>query len=104
MASCHFFTKRHEVQPDVYCRSLGLNTPISVSVKERQTADLWILQTSIAMHPANATPGLSDSSHGSSRVKRYLTATAIVGAILGAAFVGFKLYLHHRGLGHSAAK
>lgn len=40
--SLGFTKQRHEVQPDVYCKRLGLPVPISVSVKQGQTADLWV--------------------------------------------------------------
>ncbi|KAG1181554.1 hypothetical protein G6F35_015868 [Rhizopus arrhizus] len=44
-------TQRHEVQPDIYCRSLGLAVPLSVSVKENQMADLYHILTGVAMNP-----------------------------------------------------
>ncbi|CAG8515241.1 11064_t:CDS:10 [Ambispora gerdemannii] len=81
--------QRHEVQPDVYCRTLSLSVPISVSVRLQQIADLWNLMTGYAMNPATATPGgIVDAKHGTSRVKRYLTFTALTGVFLGAAFLG----------------
>lgn len=43
--------QRHEVQPDVYCRRLGLQVPVAVSVKTGQTADVFHAICSIAMHP-----------------------------------------------------
>ncbi|KAG9306215.1 hypothetical protein G9A89_016119 [Geosiphon pyriformis] len=91
--------QRHEVQPDVYCRQLGLAVPISVSVRLEQTADLWNLMTSYCMNPAGATPGgYIGASHGTSRVKRYLTFTALTGMIVGASFLGFRLYQQHKRL------
>ncbi|CAG8461994.1 8997_t:CDS:10 [Acaulospora morrowiae] len=91
--------QRHEVQPDVYCRNLGLAVPLSVSVKNQQTADLWNLLTGVSINPAMATPGLADSVHGASRIKRYLTFTAVMGAIMGAAFMGYRLFQQQRGFG-----
>lgn len=43
--------QRHEVQPDVYCRRLGLQVPVAVSVKTGQTADVFHAICSIAMNP-----------------------------------------------------
>ncbi|CAJ0864264.1 5117_t:CDS:10 [Entrophospora sp. SA101] len=82
--------RRNEIQPDVYCRSLGLAPPINVSVKKHyQVADLWNLLAGVAINPTIATPGLADSAHASSRIiKKYLTFTALMGAIMGAAFLG----------------
>ncbi|CAJ0760402.1 11353_t:CDS:10 [Entrophospora sp. SA101] len=81
--------RRNEIQPDVYCRSLGLAPPINVSVKKHyQVADLWNLLAGVAINPTIATPGLADSAHASSRIiKKYLTFTALMGAIMGAAFL-----------------
>ncbi|CAJ0823007.1 13730_t:CDS:2 [Entrophospora sp. SA101] len=83
--------RRNEIQPDVYCRSLGLAPPINVSVKKHyQVADLWNLLAGVAINPTIATPGLADSAHASSRIiKKYLTFTALMGAIMGAAFLAF---------------
>lgn len=44
-------TQRCEVQPDIYCRNLGLAVPLSVSVKENQMADLYHILTGVAMNP-----------------------------------------------------
>jgi Ras family protein T1 len=43
--------KRHEVQPDVYCRRLGLQVPVAVSVKTEQTADVFYAICRVAMNP-----------------------------------------------------
>ena len=43
--------QRHEVQPDVYCRRLGIQVPVSVSVKTGQTADVFHAICSVAKHP-----------------------------------------------------
>ncbi|CAG8763401.1 18740_t:CDS:10, partial [Dentiscutata erythropus] len=91
--------QRHEVQPDVYCRSLGLAVPLCVSVKKQQTADLWNLLTGLSINPAKATPRLANASHCASKLKRYLTFTAVMGAVMGAAFLGYRLFQHQRGFG-----
>ncbi|CAI2168666.1 3676_t:CDS:10 [Funneliformis geosporum] len=87
-------------QPDVYCRALGLSGPVSVSVKKQQTADLWNHLVGVAINPVLATPGLAGSAHESFRVKKYLTITAIMGALGGAAFLGYRLYQQQRGFGN----
>lgn len=46
-----FGYQRHEVQPDVYCRRLGLQVPVAVSVKDGQTADVFHAICSIALKP-----------------------------------------------------
>lgn len=43
--------QRHEVQPDVYCRRLFLQVPISVSVITGQTADVFHAVCRVAMNP-----------------------------------------------------
>ncbi|KAF8133770.1 EF hand associated-domain-containing protein, partial [Boletus edulis] len=43
--------QRHEVQPDVYCRRLGLQVPVAVSIKTGQTADVFHVMCSIAVNP-----------------------------------------------------
>ena len=40
------------MQPDVYCRRLGLQVPVAVSVKTGQTADVFHAICSIAMKPS----------------------------------------------------
>lgn len=49
--SLNSLTQRHEVQPDVYCRRLGLQVPVAVSVKTGQTADVFHSICSIALNP-----------------------------------------------------
>lgn len=39
------------MQPDVYCRRLGLHVPVAVSVKTGQTADVFHAICNIAMNP-----------------------------------------------------
>ena len=87
--------QRHEVQPDVYCRNLGVAAPISISVKARQMADLFNILTAVAMCPSIATPpGFLDANSGTLKLKRYLTAMGIAGALIAMCFVGVRLYRH----------
>ncbi|GBB88447.1 hypothetical protein RclHR1_00150043 [Rhizophagus clarus] len=92
--------QRNEVQPDVYCHALGLSGPVSVSVKNEQTADLWNHLVGVAINPVPATPGLAGSAHESSKFRKYLTFTAVMGALGGAAFLGYRLYQQQRGFGN----
>lgn len=55
--SGHAILQRHEVQPDVYARRLGLPVPMSVSVKLGPVPNLWTTITRIvALDPASAIP------------------------------------------------
>ncbi|KAG8682869.1 ERMES complex Ca(2+)-binding regulatory GTPase gem1, partial [Ceratobasidium sp. 395] len=49
--------QRHEVQPDVYCRRLGLQGPYAVSIKNSQIANLFPEIVSTAINPLSAIPG-----------------------------------------------
>ncbi|KIM43100.1 hypothetical protein M413DRAFT_443915 [Hebeloma cylindrosporum] len=72
--------QRHEVQPDVYCRRLGLQVPVAVSVKTGQTADVFHAICNIAMKPLVAIPGGADRAiTAAARLRMYFTLTAIVG-------------------------
>ncbi|KAF9303061.1 ERMES complex Ca(2+)-binding regulatory GTPase gem1 [Mortierella antarctica] len=88
--------QRHEVQPDVYCRNLGLAAPISISVKSRQMADLFNILTAVAMCPSIATPPeYLDSNAGTLKMKRYLAAVGVAGAIIAVCLVGARLFKHN---------
>ncbi|KZT18440.1 mitochondrial Rho GTPase [Neolentinus lepideus HHB14362 ss-1] len=74
--------QRHEVQPDVYCRRLGLQVPVSVSVKTGQTADVFHVICSIAMHPNSAIPGGAERAlSATARLRMYVTWTALLGGV-----------------------
>ncbi|KAF8555705.1 mitochondrial Rho GTPase [Imleria badia] len=74
--------QRHEVQPDVYCRRLGLQVPVAVSIKTGQTADVFHVMCSIAMSPHTAIPGGPDRAlTASERLRMYVTMTALLGGI-----------------------
>ncbi|KAF9242518.1 P-loop containing nucleoside triphosphate hydrolase protein [Melanogaster broomeanus] len=74
--------QRHEVQPDVYCRRLGLQVPVAVSVKTGQIADVFHVMCSIAMKPHAAIPGGADRAlTASERLRMYVTVTALLGGI-----------------------
>ncbi|CAE6423501.1 unnamed protein product [Rhizoctonia solani] len=49
--------RRHEVQPDVYCRRLGLQGPYAVSIKNPQIANLFPEIVATAINPLSAIPG-----------------------------------------------
>ncbi|KAH0586262.1 ERMES complex Ca(2+)-binding regulatory GTPase gem1 [Termitomyces sp. 'cryptogamus'] len=72
--------QRHEVQPDVYCRRLGLQVPVAVSVKTSQTADVFHAICDIAMNPYSAIPGGADRAMtAAARLRMYVTLTAVFG-------------------------
>ncbi|GMK59302.1 hypothetical protein CspeluHIS016_0703170 [Cutaneotrichosporon spelunceum] len=48
--------QRHEVQPDVYCRRLGLPTPLAVSALSGSLPNLWVAITRVALNPWSSTP------------------------------------------------
>ncbi|KAG1772430.1 P-loop containing nucleoside triphosphate hydrolase protein [Suillus occidentalis] len=74
--------QRHEVQPDVYCRRLGLQVPVAVSVKTGQTADVFHAICSIAMNPHAAIPGGADRAMtASERLRVYVAFTALLGGV-----------------------
>ncbi|KAF8938460.1 mitochondrial Rho 1 [Dissophora ornata] len=88
--------QRHDVQPDVYCRNLGLAAPISISVKSRQMADLFNILTAVAMCPSIATPpGFLDANSGALRARRYLTAMGVAGALIAVCLLSVRLYRHN---------
>lgn len=43
--------QRHEVQPDVYCRRLGLQAPMAVSARLGPLTNLWVAVTRVALNP-----------------------------------------------------
>lgn len=79
--------QRHEVQPDVYCRKLGLSIPglgagpLNLSVRAGQLADCYNVVCAIALEPSGAVPGASDRalSYASSRVRFLIYLGLIVG-------------------------
>lgn len=74
--------QRHEVQPDVYCRRLGLQVPVAVSVKTGQVADVFHAICSIALNPNSAIPGGSDRALSSAtRLRMYVTLCTLFGGI-----------------------
>ncbi|KAI8855269.1 P-loop containing nucleoside triphosphate hydrolase protein [Chytridium lagenaria] len=86
--------QRYEVQPDAYCRNLGLMVPVSVSMKDRVIADLFHLVVEIAMDPSLAMPG-SKGGAIPSRTRLYITVTAVSAAVLAVAFMGYRV-LHRQ--------
>jgi len=74
--------QRHEVQPDVYCRRLGLQVPVAVSVKTGQTADVFHAICSVAMNPNSAIPGGSDRAMtAAARIRMYIKVCTLIGGV-----------------------
>ncbi|KAI8968398.1 EF hand associated-domain-containing protein [Mycotypha africana] len=90
-------TQRYEVQPDIYCRNLGLAVPLSVSVKENQMADLYHILTGVAMNPAIATPGSLKEKDNKSywTTKNYLTLSLVAGVVILTGLAGYKYLKSH---------
>jgi hypothetical protein len=49
--------QRYPIQPDQYCRDRGLQSPLSVSIKEGVDADLFNVICNVALNPKIATQG-----------------------------------------------
>ncbi|KAI9271918.1 EF hand associated-domain-containing protein [Phascolomyces articulosus] len=89
-------TQRYEVQPDVYCRNLGLAVPLSVSVKHHQMADLYHILTGVAMNPTIATPGsLKDKTEEAWVSRHYITISLVAGAVVLTSLAAYKLLKQH---------
>ncbi|KAF9221671.1 mitochondrial Rho GTPase [Gyrodon lividus] len=74
--------QRHEVQPDVYCRRLGLPVPVAVSVRTGQIADVFHVMCGIATNPHAAISGGADRAlTASERLRMYVTVTALLGGV-----------------------
>nr|ODN88583.1 mitochondrial Rho GTPase 1 [Cryptococcus depauperatus CBS 7841] len=82
--------QRHEVQPDVYCRRLGLPPPIAVSARSGQLLNLWAAITRVALNPTPSIPkGLSSSLSPAQRIRLIagwglagMTISAVVAAYM----------------------
>ncbi|KAI8809973.1 P-loop containing nucleoside triphosphate hydrolase protein [Cladochytrium replicatum] len=44
-------TQRHELQPDSFCRNLGLAVPVNVAMKDKLTSDLYSLLVGVGINP-----------------------------------------------------
>ncbi|KAJ8660662.1 hypothetical protein O0I10_003710 [Lichtheimia ornata] len=98
-------TQRYEVQPDVYCRNLGLAVPLSVSVKQHQMADLYHILTGVAMNPTIATPGsLKDKTEEAWLSRRYVTFSLVAGAVILTSLAAYKFLKQHPGALGSGAQ
>lgn len=90
------------MQPDVYCRRLGLQVPVAVSVKTGQMADVFHAICSVAMNPYvlcapymlqnphvcaclprnSAIPGGSDRAlTATARIRMYIKVATMLGGI-----------------------
>ncbi|KAI9219711.1 mitochondrial Rho 1 [Blastocladiella britannica] len=85
--------QRYDHPPDVFCRNLGLDKPIHISVKHNVMANLFDVIASIAMNPSSAIPKLQED-HGdrTSNVTKYLAITAAVGALIAVGFAGWRAF------------
>lgn len=71
--------QRHEVQPDVYCRRLGLPAPLAVSAVSGPLPNLWVAITRVGLNPTSYIPRGPRSDSPAKRVAVYtLTASSIM--------------------------
>jgi len=84
--------QRHEVQPDVYCRRLGLPVPVAVSVKARRRADVFQEICRISMNPINHFPGGFEKSSPSSLFRQWLQWTALIGGFAGGLLFAYRAF------------
>jgi len=93
------YAQRHEVQPDVYCRRLGLQVPVAVSVKDGQIADVFHAICGIALNPLSAIPGGADRSMTpAARVRLYVTWTAVLGGATAGLMMVYRTLLRPTGI------
>ncbi|KEP53085.1 Rho GTPase [Rhizoctonia solani 123E] len=89
--------QRHEVQPDVYCRRLGLQGPYAVSIKNPQIANLFPEIVATAINPLHAIPG------GAERASATLARRKIVlsvGVAIAGIMVAYRSFLRPIGYGN----
>ncbi|CAE6470930.1 unnamed protein product [Rhizoctonia solani] len=89
--------RRHEVQPDVYCRRLGLQGPYAVSIKNPQIANLFPEIVATAINPLHAIPG------GAERASATLARRKIVlsvGVAIAGIMVAYRSFLRPIGYGN----
>ncbi|ORX38936.1 P-loop containing nucleoside triphosphate hydrolase protein [Kockovaella imperatae] len=86
--------QRHEVQPDVYCRRLGLPAPMAVSARGGPMSNLWVAVTRVALNPTSSIPkGPSSVMSPAQRVRS--VATIGLGATTAATILG--LWMRYQG-------
>ncbi|KDN51898.1 hypothetical protein RSAG8_00449, partial [Rhizoctonia solani AG-8 WAC10335] len=88
--------QRHEVQPDVYCRRLGLQGPYAVSIKNPQIANLFPEIVATAINPLHAIPG--GAERASATLARRKIALSVGVAIAGI-MVAYRSFLRPIGYG-----
>lgn len=71
-SDCDLAQQRHEVQPDVYCRRLGLPAPLAVSALSGPLPNLWVAITRVALSPQSYTPRGPSSALSSAQRMRSL--------------------------------
>lgn len=98
--------QRHEVQPDVYARRLGLPVPLSVSAKLGPLPNLWTTVTRIGLDPLSSIPRDPSRPRGG-WVSRVVPGTqglrTVAGWTLGLGVVGAALWAIARFYGVSSS-
>ncbi|KAH6597773.1 hypothetical protein BASA61_003037 [Batrachochytrium salamandrivorans] len=77
--------QRYIPQPDEYCRTLRLAVPVSISIKDKVTADLFNMLAAVAIDPAVAIPGSTRRSDGV-RATTIIATSALTIAVVAIAF------------------
>ncbi|WWC73306.1 mitochondrial Rho GTPase 1 [Kwoniella pini CBS 10737] len=68
--------QRHEVQPDSYCRRLGLSAPMAVSARLGPMTNLWVAITRVALNPTiSLARGPSSTMSPAQRVRMIASVT-----------------------------
>ncbi|ORZ29229.1 P-loop containing nucleoside triphosphate hydrolase protein [Catenaria anguillulae PL171] len=86
--------QRYDIPPDVFCRNLGLDKPMHISVKDDIMADFFNVLAAVAMNPygMNAMPKLTSSNSEVRPYPKYVAVTAAVGAFLAVGFLSWRMW------------
>jgi Ras family protein T1 len=76
--------QRYLVQPDAFCRQLGVPVPVSVSIKERGYGDIFQTLVGVALEPGLALPGREKKRRGAliASQRRNMFGLGAVGVVL----------------------
>ena len=78
--------QRHEVQPDVYCRRLGLSAPMAVSARLGPMPNLWVAILRVALNPTSSIAKGPSSSMSPAQRVRMIAAVTVSSTALAAVF------------------
>lgn len=78
--------QRHEVQPDVYCRRLGLPAPMAVSARLGPMPNLWVAILRVALNPTSSIAKGPSSSMSPAQRVRMIAAVTVSSTAIAAVF------------------